>query len=109
MPVMEPYMFLDNMLIDDFIALTPLVLYLLTGWTTDISKISAKDDSIIKQYLLQAEFLEESSRCTIFAGISIYILCVIKYLKCMQHVTYWNFEFSVMFDGIFSLCSTLQG
>lgn len=56
-----PHASLNDTQYNDFAGLSPLVLYGLTGWTTNLHNVPSVDDSTVKQYLLQTEFLDEAS------------------------------------------------
>lgn len=61
MPALIPAGFMTDTQTEDYLGLTPRVLYGLIGWTDNLKQLPATDDSMVKQYLLQAQYLDEVS------------------------------------------------
>jgi hypothetical protein len=60
-PFALPHVAVDDNQLNEFKALSPGFLYGAHGWSTNLQHVPVIDDSMVKQYLLKMEFLDELS------------------------------------------------
>lgn len=100
-PDLTPPAHINETQIDDYLGLSLKVLYGLTGWTEDLKQLPAIDDSMVKQYLLQMQCLDDISSRS-------YKLTRPYQLKDFIHSVYFNSLPSSSLCVIRAMCNPSQ-